>query len=159
MATTLSPGDQAQAVPAHDGDFAGWAHYQAMLLRAGQLHLLDRARIAEELDSLGTQEFNSLRSALTLVLQHMLKWDHQPDRRSRSWSLTIAEQRERVQDQIDDSPSLKPRQDEARDRAYRSARRYASVETGLQMKTFPSACPYGWDEIMARPFVWPGDEE
>lgn len=159
MATTALFGDQAQAIPTYEGDYAGWAHYQAMLLRAGQLHLLDRAYIAEELDSLGTQEFNSLRSALTLILQHILKWDHQAERRSRSWTLTIAEQRERSQDQIDDSPSLKPRRDEARSRAYASARRYASVETDLPLKFFPATCPYSWDEIMTRPFVWPGDEE
>lgn len=159
MATAALPNDQTFVVPTYEGDYAGWAHHQAMLLRAGQLHLLDRTRIAEELDSLGTQEFNSLRSALTLILQHILKWDYQSDRRSRSWTLTIAEQRDRVQDQIDDSPSLKPRSGEALTRAYASARRYASVETGLLIKTFPKECPYDWDAVMTRPFVWPGDEE
>lgn len=159
MATTQLKDDLTYVVPTYEGDYAGWAHHQAMLLRAGQLHLLDRAWIAEELDSLGAQEFNSLRSALTLILQHMLKWDHQTERRSRSWTMTIAEQRARAQEQIDDNPSLKPRRDEALTRAYKSARRYGSLETDLPLKTFPATCPYDWDAIMHRPFVWPGDEE
>lgn len=159
MASTALRNEPGYVVPTYESDYAGWAHHQAMLLRAGQLHLLDRAWIAEELDSLGTHEFNSLRSALALILQHILKWDFQTERRSRSWTVTIAEQRERAQDQIDDNPSLKPRRAEALTRAYRSARRYASMETNLPLKTFPPTCPYDWEAIMHRSIVWPGDEE
>ena len=36
---------------------------------------------------LGAREFNSLVSALRVLMLHMLKWDHQPERRSRSWLL------------------------------------------------------------------------
>ncbi len=145
-------------VPTYKSDYAGWAHYQAMLLRAGQLHLLDRAWIAEEMDDLGHVEFDKLESALRLVLQHMLKWDHQPERRSRGWTTTIALQRIAAERQIEKNPSLKPRQDEALIDAYRAARSYASGETDLPLRTFPPACPYSWDEIMNRRIVM-ADEE
>ena len=157
--TALRNEPEEYVVPTYESDFAGWAFHQAMLVRSGQFQLLDRAWVAEELDSLARQEFARLESALCLVLQHMLKWDFQPERQSRSWTITIALQRIAAETQIDENPSLKPRRTEAVGRAYKSARRHASGETDLPLGTFPIACPYSWDEIMTRPFVWPGDEE
>lgn len=145
-------------VPTYESDYAAWAFHQAMLLRSGQVHLLDRAWIAEELDSLGKQEFQRLESALRLVLQHMLKWDHQPALRSRSWTNTISVQRGTAERLLRENPSLKQRRDEAIAGAFADARRYASSETDLPLKTFPETCPYGWDAIMSRPFDWPGDQ-
>lgn len=140
--------------PVYDEDFAAWAFYQAMLLRSGQLHLLDRAWLAEELDTLGRKEYRTLESSLARILQHMLKWDHQPERRSRSWALSIANHRQEAAAQLEDSPSLSTRQDEAVAGAYSIGRRYAAAETDLPLKAFPEACPYSWDEIMVRPFAW-----
>ena len=69
---------------------------QVALLRAGRLDALDLDNIAEELNDVGLSEYHRLQSAIEVVLLHMLKWDVQPERRSRSWSLSIAEQRVRV---------------------------------------------------------------
>ena len=146
-------------LPTYEGDFAAWAFHQAMLLRSGQLHLLDRAWIAEELDSLGRQEFDKLESALRLVLMHILKWNFQPERRTRGWSTSIETHRNRVRKQFDENPSLAPRREEAVESAYRDARSEASGETNLPKKTFPAICPYSWDDIMARPYRLPDDEE
>lgn len=146
-------------VPTYDGDFAAWAFHQAMLLRSGQLHLLDRAWIAEELESLGRTEFKVLRSALSLILQHMLKWDYQPQRRSWSWVATIRTQRRDVQEQLHDNPSLSPRREEAIERAYHYAITAAAAETKLDDAIFPVVCPYSWDEIMNRPVDWPEESE
>jgi hypothetical protein len=49
-------------------------------------------------------------------------------------------------------PSLKPRIDEAIARAYRRARIEAAKETGLDEDTFPTACPYAFDDLMSRTF-------
>ena len=42
---------------------------------------------------MGSNEYDKLESALRVLLMHMLKWDHQPDKRTRSWENTIAIQR------------------------------------------------------------------
>ena len=160
MASTALRNEPDEYVaPTYEGDYAGWAFHQAMLVRSGQFQLLDRAWVAEELDGLARQEFDRLASALRLILQHMLKWDFQTERRSRSWTVTIGLQRDVAEQQILDNPSLKPRRAEAIARVYKGARRLAASETDLPLKTFPPTCPYTWDEIMTRPFVWPGDEE
>ena len=83
-----------------EGDLYSWAVRQAELLRAGRLSEIDPAAIAEEIDDVGEEQYLRLESALRVLMLHLLKWDHQPDRRSRSWTLTVLEQRRRVQRQL-----------------------------------------------------------
>ena len=72
----------------YEDDLYAWASRQAELLRAGSLNELDLDHIAEELDDVGNEIDERLESALTILFMHMLKWDFQPDRRSRSWEAT-----------------------------------------------------------------------
>lgn len=141
------------AQPAHaeyERDFYSWLMEQARLVREGQWSAIDRDNLAEEIESLGREQFNKLESALRVLLLHMLKWDHQPERRSRSWELSIATQRVEVEDVLADNPGLKPRVAEAIARAYRKARLDAAKETGLDETKFPQTCPYPFDEAMKR---------
>ncbi|MEH3147652.1 MAG: DUF29 domain-containing protein [Methylobacterium frigidaeris] len=137
---------------AYSDDLYTWAMEQAALLRAGDFSALDRENLAEEIESLGRSEFNGLVGAWRVLLLHMLKWDHQPDRRSRSWALSIRAQRDAAADVLTDNPGLKGRLDEALERAYRGARTLAAQETGLPLARFPERCPYGRDEMATRAF-------
>ena len=141
------------------GDLYSWAVRQAELLRAGRLSEIDATAIAEEIDDVGMEEYHRLESALRVVMLHLLKWDHQPDRRSRSWTLSIVEHRRRVHRQLRGSPGLKSQLDEALEGAYEDARIEAASETGLPLSVFPVRRPFEYAEIMKRSIVWPGDEE
>jgi hypothetical protein len=88
---------------AYERDFYSWLMEQARLIREGRWSAIDRD-LAEEIESLGREQFNKLESALRGFLLHLLKWDFQPERRSRSWELSIKEQRIAVQDVLDDNP-------------------------------------------------------
>jgi hypothetical protein len=149
--------EKAEA-PSKADDLYSWARRQAELLRAGRLSEIDPAAIAEEIDDVGDEQYDKLESSLRVVMLHLLKWDHQPDRRSRSWTLSIREQRRRVLRQLRKNPGLKPLLDEAISEAYEDARDEASSETGLPLTAFPVSRPYDYTEIMERPVVWPGDE-
>ena len=138
---------------AYSDDFYTWTQEQGARLRAGELNGLDLENLAEEIESLGKSQFASLVSALRIVLLHMLKFDHQPERGTRSWALSIVEHRRRVSYELRDSPSLKSRLAEATERAYDFGRIEASRETGLPLKQFPETCPYPLDAIMNRPFA------
>jgi hypothetical protein len=137
---------------AYDRDFYSWLMEQARHLRAARWNALDRENLAEEIESLAREQFNRLESALRALMLHMLKWDHQADRRSRSWWASIGEQRLRLDDVLADNPGLRPRIDEAITRAYRRARLRAIKETDLEAERFPETCPYSWDDIVARDF-------
>jgi Domain of unknown function DUF29 len=128
------------------------------LLRAGRLSEIDPVAIAEEIDDVGEEEYHRLESALRVLMLHLLKWDHQPDRRSRSRTLTILERRRRVHRRLRRSPGLKSQLEEALEAAYEDARLEASSENGLPTRSFPANRPFDFSEIMERPIVWPGDE-
>jgi hypothetical protein len=136
----------------YERDFYSWLMEQAGFVRDGRWDAVDRDNLAEEIESLGREQFNKLVSALRVLMMHMLKWDHQPERRSRSWMLSITVQREHLADVLDDNPGLKPRIAEALHRAYRTARLEAAQETGLDDKVFPATCPYSFDDVTTRTF-------
>jgi hypothetical protein len=134
----------------YEHDFYGWLIEQARHVRDGRWDAVDRENLAEEIESLGREQFNKLESALRVLILHLLKWDHQPEKRSRSWALTARTQRLEVEDVLSDNPSLKPRIAEAMARGYRKARIEAAKETGLDEHVFPASCPYDWSEVMGR---------
>ncbi|HZT26862.1 MAG TPA: DUF29 domain-containing protein [Pseudolabrys sp.] len=131
-------------------DFYSWLMEQARFVREGRWDAVDRENVAEEIESLGREQFNKLESALRVLLTHILKWDHQPTMRSRSWVLSIEAQRAEIDDVLSDNPGLKPRIGEALARGYRKARIDAAKETGLEKGKFPETSRYGFDEIMSR---------
>jgi hypothetical protein len=89
---------------------------------------------------------------------HLLKWDHQPAKRSQSWTITVREQRRRALRQLKKNPGLRSQLEEALAAAYEDARDEAASETGLPLRTFPASRPFEYAEIMERPIAWPGDE-
>jgi len=133
----------------YDRDFHAWANEQAALLRAGNLSSADVANIAEEIETLGRSEKRELRSRLAVLLLHLLKWQFQPGRRSRSWQISIANARNELAEHLAENPSLKAVLPEAAASAYRRARLDAEQDTGLPGSTFPVECPWTFDQAMA----------
>src|ERR1700757_2119353 len=114
----LAPAD-APARADYDRDFYSWLMEQARFVREGRWDALDRDNLAEEIESLGREQFNKLESALRVLLLHLLKWDHQPEKRTRSWAISIKDQRIAFELVLQDNPGLQGRRDEALARAYR----------------------------------------
>jgi hypothetical protein len=140
----------------YEQDFHAWALQQAELLRTGQLDRADLDNIAEEIESMGRSEKRDLTSRLTVLLLHLLKWQHQPAFRGNSWRLTIKGQRRGLDRHLRDNPSLKSQLDQAMSDAYGDARIEAERETGLATETFPDICPFTFDQAISDDF-WPGD--
>lgn len=144
----------------YDTDFYSWALEQAEALRrAGTARIntpvaVDWENVAEEIESMGKAAAKELRSRFATLLAHLLKWQHQAGRRSRSWEITIRRERRQIAEHLVDNPGLKPRMAELFERAYLDARDEAAIETGLPPETFPEACPYQLDQAMGDGF-WP----
>jgi len=137
----------------YDEDFYAWTVEQARLLRAGEFSAIDVANIAEEIESLGRSDRRELGSRLTVLIAHLLKWQKQPEMRSKSWSATIREQRRQIEKLLRESPSLRPFVAKALTEAYSDAREDAAEETGLAVTEFPGECPFTLDEVLARSFL------
>lgn len=138
----------------YDHDFYAWTREQARLLREGRLGDADLANIAEEIESMGRSDRRELASRMRLLLVHLLKWEHQPQRRGNSWERTIINARYDLADLLKESPSLKPALQEAFETSYRRARDMAASETRLSPKRFPAECKWRLDEVMDESF-WP----
>ena len=91
----------------YEDDAYTWALQQAELLRAGRFGELDILNLSDEVEDVAGREYDKLESALARILQHLLKWDYQSERRSGSWVLSIEEHRSRVIDQLADHPGPK----------------------------------------------------
>ena len=139
------------ASPPYEFDGYGWAMAQAELIRARRFESVDWDNVAEEVESVGKTEQSHAESALRVLMTHILKWRHQPKRRSRSWALSILEQRLRYERRMAQNPGLQAKREEMRDDAYRLARIAAAKETDLPLRTFPEA-PLDWDEVLKAPF-------
>ena len=135
----------------YDHDFYAWTQDQSQLLRTGQLQLIDVQNLAEELEDMGRAEKRELESRLEILLMHLLKWQFQPSKRSRSWQLTIKEQRLRLQKHLKQNPSLKAAIADVFDDAYQLAVVSAEKETGLDI--FPEICPYNADQVLLDSFL------
>jgi hypothetical protein len=137
----------------YEEDFYAWTVEQADLLRTGEFSALDIANIAEEIESLGRRDRRELGSRLTVLVAHLLKWQKQPDMRSKSWSATIREQRRQIKKLLEESPSLRPFVAKALAEVYTDSREDAADETGLAATGFPAECPFTLDEVLSREFL------
>ena len=81
-------------------------------------------------------EWGELENRLEVLLLHMLKWDYQPARRSRSWKATMREQRNAIRRLMRRSPSLQHGLETTIADVYRDAVGRASDETGLSARDF-----------------------
>lgn len=128
-------------------DFYGWTQEQSGLLRQGKLDYIDLPNLIEEIESLGKQQQQELKNRLGVLIGHLLKWEYQSNRRSKSWKYTIQEQRLQIIDLIEQNPSLKSYQHEAITKAYQLGLILIGRETPLNPKQLPSQCPYSFEQI------------
>ncbi len=136
----------------YESDFYDWINQQADFLKSGRFADVDRMNLIEELESMGKSEKRALESRLTVLLQHLLKWQFQPVRRGKSWELTIKEQRLRIEKVLRDNPSLKRQLSPCLLDAYAFAVIQAAQETGMDENTFPVECPWQLTQILDNTF-------
>jgi hypothetical protein len=140
----------------YDTDYVAWLAEQVAHLRAGRLGALDVANLAQELEGLMKSQRQQLENRLEVLLQHLLKWDHQPGQRSNRWRATVQEQRSRLQRLLRQSPSLRREIDATCHDVYPDALRAAAIETLLDETAFPPTLPYSQEQIFERDL--PADE-
>lgn len=142
----------------YETDFYAWTQQQTSLLRNQQWSQLDLQNLIEEIESLGKQQRQELQNRLSVLIGHLLKWEYQPQCRSRSWLATIRVQRRNTLRLLKDNPSLKSYLEEALIEAYENARDLAMGETELPEETFSPECQYNLTQIFDDHF-YPGNAE
>jgi hypothetical protein len=132
----------------YEEDFFAWTKRTASLLRARRFSDLDVEHLAEEIEDMGKRDRRELDSRVRVLLAHLLKWQLQPARQSRSWKATIVAQRAEIDDLLRDSPSLRSRVGSELERNYGVAVARAAAETGAARDRFPTRCPWSARQLL-----------
>lgn len=130
----------------YERDYHRWAQETAALIRDGRLDRIDRDALAEEIEGLGRTVRKELERRFELYLMHRLKWEYQPERRTRSWTLTMTEQQRQVRILVTENPSLRPMMKDLFANAYPAARTYALSETDLEEALIPETNTFAFED-------------
>ena len=93
----------------YNSDLQLWIEQTIKQLENHEFDSLDIEHLIEELVDLGKSEKNALKSNLKILLAHLLKLKVQhdvPDSMKGSWFSSVVEHRQRVLDNLADTPSL-----------------------------------------------------
>ncbi|MGF1600998.1 MAG: DUF29 domain-containing protein [Thermosynechococcaceae cyanobacterium] len=155
MTSTQAPTTTHQQL--YDTDFIEWIAQTAELLKRGEFSELDITNLIEEVEDWGRSQKQALKSNLRVLLMHLLKWQYQHRKRSGSWRGSwrgsIVEHRQRIQDALEDSPSLKNYYSSVLADSYATAREIAVHETGFSLDTFPAECSYTAEKVLDSEFL------
>ncbi len=138
----------------YNQDFLLWTQQQAECLKKGRWAELDVENLVEELAALGRSEQKELGSYLQVLLMHLLKCQYQPERKTKSWVNTISNCRNKIQDSLEDTPSLQRFLEDWEwiEKYYRRARRDAANETQKAIEIFPLECPFTMEQVLNPEF-------
>ncbi|WP_169977674.1 DUF29 domain-containing protein [Tautonia rosea] len=140
----------AGALPSlYHEDETAWLETMAQLVAEGRFDELDCAHLSEYLSDMARRDRREVYSRLVVLLTHLLKWEHQPEKRSGSWRGTILTQRRELRLLLE-SGTLRNHAIASLAEAYQDAREQAAAETELPIDTFPFPCVYTVDELIAR---------
>lgn len=142
----------------YETDYYAWTRQQAAELRrlakAGAGSTLDLENLAEEVESLGRSDLNTVRSQVRRIIEHLLKLEHSPAQAPRpQWKQSVGQARDEVADRL--TASL--RRDVEKDLGTLFQRGRRDAELGLMQhgepeaaKALPVTCPYGFEQIIRQ---------
>ena len=137
----------------YEQDYYLWLETTAKLLQDSNFQALDLPNLIEEIEAMGRSEKRAVYSNLKVLLQQLLKYRSQPEKRSKSYKVTIREHRQRIKRAFKDSPSLKNYFREILTESYQDARKLATDETGLAVNAFPMELPFTVEEILDAEYL------
>ena len=132
----------------YEEDETAWLELTADLIAKKRFEDVDQPALVEYLTDMAIRDRREVESRLTLLLEHVLKYDFQPDKRTKSWKRTILAQQDEFEG-IVISKTLHKHAQGLLSKCYAKAVRRAAAATGLPERKFPSACPYTLERLLA----------
>jgi hypothetical protein len=106
--------------------------------------------LEELIDALSRSDRRALEQHLIRLMQHIIKWKAQPERRSRSWVATIRNAREAIREIQEDTPSLT--EDRIRQRWDACVRKAHREAEGDIDRDIPQT-ELSWTEVFEAPYT------
>jgi len=133
----------------YEPDETAWLDASSRLMRDGRLDELDYENLATYLEDQAKRDRREVNSRLRVLMAHLLKWQYQPEKRSRGWALTVIRQRRQLK-RLLASATLQQHAAEVLAEIYPAAVKMAAYQTGLPRSAFPAACPLRLKQIMTQ---------
>jgi len=132
----------------YDLDETAWLEEMSRLAAARLFGDMDAEHLAEYVSDMARRDKREVLSRVTTLLLHLLKWDFQHDRRSKSRQATIASPRDELKDLLESGTLLNHARDVLAE-AYARAVRQAALETDSEETSFPAECPFTLETIVS----------
>jgi Domain of unknown function DUF29 len=144
---------QTESPPSlHEKDETAWLELTASLVAEGRFGDIDRSALAEYLTDMAKRDKREVANRLTVLMAHVLKWEHQHKSRSNSWRATIISQQDELEELLE-SGTLRRYAEEILTKCYSKAVQRTAAETGLPVEKFPEACPYLIDRLLSKTLI------
>ena len=132
----------------YESDETAWLEAMADLVQQGRWGELDYPHLGEYLSDMARRDRREVESHMTTLLEHLLKWRHQPERRSRSWARTIVVQQQELAGEASGGV-LRNHAEAVLPNAYAKAIKRAAAATGLPPESFPAQCPDTLEQLLS----------
>lgn len=117
-------------------DLAMTSHYQTAIAIKNELasnHIESaQSGIEELIEALIRADKRALKSQITRLIMHIIKWKTQPEKRTPSWVYSIESARMEIQDLLADEPSLKSYLETLPDELFAKAKKLAEAEMNVK---------------------------
>ncbi|MGF6755231.1 DUF29 domain-containing protein [Paraburkholderia sp. GAS42] len=137
----------------YEKDVIAWADEQAALLRAGSFAQLDIERIILLVERAGTAEIGQFYHAMSLVLRHLLTWEHTAEGRTKKLRTLIIVRRREAIKLLRRTPSLSIWL--AKATFWQDAWEGAVAErraSGKVTEPYPATCPWTPSKVLDEGF-------
>lgn len=141
--------------PIYENDFLLWSEQQAAALRAGNLAVLDREGLIEELESMGNFDRRALRSQFSNILEHLLKLQFSNSTAPHGkWLGELRQFRKEAHGIYVDEPGIVRYQDDLFAKAWKLGLEAAEANFRDFRETvsLPQDCPYTIEQVLDYSF-------
>lgn len=132
----------------YEVDETAWLEAMVELIEQDRIDDLDFNHLREYLTDMARRDRREVESRLIVLLMPLLKWEFQPDHRSRNWRATIVEQRQELI-RLMGTGILRNHAESVLNDVYPEAVERAVAETGMPKESFPAECPYSLDRVLS----------
>jgi hypothetical protein len=126
-----------------------WLEETIKLLKTNKLENLDLDNLIEELESLGRNDLNKVRSLLRQIIIHILLleyWHQEYERNCSHWEGEIIAFRYDLNHNL--TTSLKNKLTLELEEIYQLSLKLVGKKTGLSLNLFPDNCPYSLEQLL-----------
>jgi len=135
----------------YESDYSLWVLETVKQLQNRDFQSLDLENLIEEVGDLSRRDKKKLKNLLRRLFEHLLKlkyWEAEIQRNEDHWRGEIFNFRKQIQDELDDSPSLRVYLQQILNKCYQDARKSTSIMTRLPLDIFSEDAIANLEQIL-----------